>query len=130
MSEADATYPCPCCGYLMFAEPPGAPDNHICAICFWADCLSQLRFVTSIGANDVSLVDAQANYAAFGACEKSMEAHVRKPGPFERRDTLWRPFDVTHEAVEEEPPGGAYFLADDAFDPDPTAYYYWRKRDF
>lgn len=33
-------YPCPCCGYLQFGEPPGSYE--ICAICFWGDDAVQL----------------------------------------------------------------------------------------
>jgi len=35
MDQAASTYPCPCCGYLVFTEPPGSYD--ICSICFWED---------------------------------------------------------------------------------------------
>ncbi len=40
--EGNANYPCPCCGYLVFTEPPGSYT--ICPICFWEDDISQLRF--------------------------------------------------------------------------------------
>src|SRR5438045_4005235 len=35
-------YPCPCCGHLVFADPPGSSD--ICMICFWEDDATQLRY--------------------------------------------------------------------------------------
>ena len=60
-----SSYPCPCCGHLVFEEPPGSYD--ICPICFWEDGISQLRFVATTGANDVSLLEAQRNFSDFGA---------------------------------------------------------------
>jgi len=37
---SNVDYPCPCCGYLVFTEPPGSFE--ICPICFWEDDVSQL----------------------------------------------------------------------------------------
>lgn len=28
-------YPCPCCGHLVFEDPPGSYE--ICPVCFWED---------------------------------------------------------------------------------------------
>ena len=68
--------PCPCCGHLIFLEPPGSYD--ICEICFWEDDIVMLRWPTSGGgANHASLVEAQRNYAEFGASERARIAHVR-----------------------------------------------------
>ena len=58
------TFPCPCCGYMVFEEPPGSYE--ICPICFWEDDPSQLRFQRTTGANHVSLVDGQRNYERDG----------------------------------------------------------------
>ena len=41
--------PCPSCGHLVFDEEPGSYS--ICPVCGWEDDLSQLRFVTTGGAN-------------------------------------------------------------------------------
>ena len=72
-------YPCPCCGYLMFDEPPGSYD--ICKICFWEDDISQLRFPRTTGANHVSLIDGQKNFREFGACERRVLQFVRAVSP-------------------------------------------------
>jgi hypothetical protein len=70
--------PCPCCGYLVFAEPPGSYE--ICPICFWEDDELQLRFPTlEGGANSPSLIQAQKNFVEFGACEKRFQKNVRTP---------------------------------------------------
>jgi hypothetical protein len=89
-------YPCPCCGYVVFDEPPGSYD--ICPICFWEDDISQLRFVEmGGGANRASLVEAQRNYASFGCSERRLLAHVRPPSASELRDPGWRAVDVASE---------------------------------
>jgi hypothetical protein len=36
-----APYPCPCCGHLVYIEPPGSHD--ICKVCFWEDDIVMLR---------------------------------------------------------------------------------------
>ncbi|MET8428542.1 CPCC family cysteine-rich protein [Nocardia sp. NPDC004860] len=42
----------------------------ICPVCFWEDDPIQLRWPRSaIGANKVSLIDAQGNYQAFGSSD-------------------------------------------------------------
>ena len=76
-------YPCPCCGYLMFGEPPGSYE--ICKICFWEDDISQLRFVTRGGAS-IPLIEAQKNYATFGAIERRFLRFVREPCPEDVQD--------------------------------------------
>lgn len=87
-----AEYPCPCCGYLVFEDSPGSYD--ICPICFWEDDLSQLRFQRTTGANHVSLVEAQRNYAREGVCELRFRSNVRAPTATDIRDPDWRPFDL------------------------------------
>ena len=51
----DPSFPCPCCGYFMFKEPPNSYD--ICEICFWEDDALQLEFATTLdgGANTMTL---------------------------------------------------------------------------
>jgi hypothetical protein len=115
-------WPCPCCGYLVFDEPPGSYD--ICPICFWEDDLSHLRFMRTRGANHVSLIEAQQNYAVFGACEQRVKPFVRPPQPDERRDPEWRPVNVEADNIEDPIPGfdygRSYPKKDDA------VLYYWR----
>jgi hypothetical protein len=95
-------YPCPACGFLVFAETPGSQD--ICPICFWQDDASSLRYATiADGPNDVSLVEAQRNFVTFGASSERLKRHVRTPTTFDERDPHWRPIrpddvlDTSHD---------------------------------
>ncbi|WP_084515669.1 CPCC family cysteine-rich protein [Nocardia acidivorans] len=82
-------YPCPACGHRVFDEPPGC--HLICPVCFWEDDGVQLRCPTvAIGANRISLVEAQRNVIAFGACKERVRALVRPPAPREAMDPAWR----------------------------------------
>jgi hypothetical protein len=119
---AEASYPCPCCGYLVFDERPGSYD--ICPICRWEDDLSQLRFVHETGANNVTLIQAQANFARVGAKDSAFGTSARKPKPTDRRDESWRPFDPEIDVAEEQMDGKDYGLT---YRAEPDAYYYWRK---
>ncbi len=88
------SYTCPCCGYRTFSEPVGS-DN-ICPVCFWEDDLVQLAYPNLAGgANRVSLIEGQKNYALHGVCEPAMKQHVRKPSEGEQRDESWEPYDPT-----------------------------------
>jgi hypothetical protein len=116
-------YPCPCCGYLAFSEPPGSYE--ICSICFWEDDMVQLGFpFLGGGANQASLVEAQQAFARTGACEQRVLLHVRQPTPHDQRDPDWRPVD----------PDRDIFLDWDSTEdsrcwrelPYPTPLYYWR----
>ena len=61
-------YKCPCCGFYTFKEKPDGGYD-ICPVCFWEDDLIQSNDEDYCGgANNVSLRQARANYAAFGAC--------------------------------------------------------------
>lgn len=85
-------YTCPCCGYKTLEEkPPGTFD--ICPICFWED--DNVQFDDPDykgGANDVSLKEAQKNFLAFGASERRVLKHVRKPRKGDEKDPEWKPF--------------------------------------
>jgi hypothetical protein len=114
---SDVRYPCPCCGHLVFASPPGSDD--ICLVCFWEDDLGQLRWPhLEEGANAPSLADAQKNFAKFGAIEESHSGDVRPPLAEETLDAGFRPVADTDsfEAPNPEAP----------WPEDPTALYYWR----
>lgn len=75
--------PCPCCGYLTFGEDcPGSFD--ICPVCFWEDDPIQFTDPTyKGGANNVSLEEAQRNFAEFGASSREFIDKVRRPEPNE-----------------------------------------------
>jgi Cysteine-rich CPCC len=114
--------PCPGCGFLVFNEPPGSYD--ICPICFWEDDNVQLRFPDFAGgANRPSLIDAQRNFAEFGACEVRFLQRVRSPTAEDIRDPDWRPLDPLRDL---------YKALDrhDGTDDWPTEHtrlYYWRS---
>src|SRR5260370_4890469 len=94
-----AKYPCPCCGYLVFDEPPGSDD--ICEICFWQDDISQLRFQSlGGGANRVSLIEGQRNFDKLGASEPRLILHVRRPRPVDKHDPEWRPINEQTDNIE------------------------------
>lgn len=82
-------YKCPCCGYYTFDnKPDGSYD--ICKVCFWEDDPIQLEDPTyEGGANKASLIQAQKNYQEFGACEREMISHIRKPFPEELTGIDW-----------------------------------------
>ena len=118
----DPKYTCPCCGYLIFRQPPGS--DQICQICFWEDSISELRFPRNTGANHVNLIEAQKNYAEFGVSELRVLSFVRLPKESEVRDPEWKPIDEKIDFIEEPIRGTNY--GSTYFD-DRTKYYYWRK---
>ena len=84
-------YACPCCGWKTLDEKPPGTFN-ICAICFWED--DNLQFDDpdyAGGANHPSLRQAQKNYLEFGAVERRLIKHVRRPTKDDTRDPAWRP---------------------------------------
>lgn len=111
-------FPCPCCGYLVFAEPPGSSD--ICMICFWEDDAEQLRYPDLADeTNIMSLVEAQRNYGQHGAVDERLKGDVRRPTAEDVLDPGFRAIDPARDSFEPEPsasPGPA----------DATALYYWR----
>ncbi len=118
-------YPCPCCGYMSFAEPLGSYD--ICPICFWEDDDVQLQFPFTGGAN-IPLVAAQANFARLGVKEERVKAHVRPPMPGDVRDPEWRPLNLLHDAAPTDVLRGiAYFEASGECGGDESLYY-WRHQ--
>ena len=83
---------CPCCGYKTYLEE-NVGSYSICEVCFWEDDpLQSENPAMENGANKVSLIQGQKNFEEFGACEKEMISHVRRPSNNELRDPDWRPF--------------------------------------
>jgi hypothetical protein len=114
-----AAYPCPCCGHLIFREPPGSYD--ICEICFWEDDIVMLRWpTTGGGANHVSLVEAQGNYADFGASDLAHRVHVRPATDDDLIEPGWRPIDLERDSFEPEGEQTAPWPEDS------TVLYWWR----
>ena len=119
-----AEYPCPCCGYLVFDDGPGCDE--ICPICFWEDDLSQLRFPMMPGANHVSLIEAQQNYARDGVCEMRLQVHVRALQASDLRDPEWRPINAHTDHIERPVEGVDY---GNSYPQDRARLYYWRQND-
>lgn len=72
-------FSCACCCHRTLEEPPGGTFE-ICPVCFWEDDnLQSSKPDLKGGANVPSLRQAQANYRAFGACERRHLKHVRSP---------------------------------------------------
>ena len=114
-----AAFPCPCCGHLVFAEPPGSYD--ICPVCFWEDDIVQLRWPDMAGgANGPSLVEGQRNYQRLGAMEARFMDNVRRASPEEAMDIGWRPVDPTCDSFE---PNG---IQETPWPDDLTVLYWWR----
>ena len=120
-------FPCPCCGYLIFDEPPGSYD--ICPICFWEDNIVQLRFPEMGGGpNKISLIESQKNFAAMGACEERLCKHTRRPRAGETRDPSWRPIDPQRDQFEAYPSDKSHFdLIVEGWREDSARLYYWRR---
>lgn len=114
--------PCPCCGYLT-SSSPGSHD--ICPICAWEDDLSQLRFTEGRGVNGISLIEAQENFAAFGACKKRALKWTRPPGVKDVREPGWRPIDLAKDHIERQPPD--VDQGSETYPGDLTQLYYWRS---
>ncbi|MBX3314596.1 MAG: hypothetical protein KF906_09775 [Actinobacteria bacterium] len=114
-----ASYPCPCCGHLVFDEAPGS--YVICPLCFWEDDAVQLRWPTYAGgANRPSLIDSQRATSELGAMEFRFTGIVRGAAPDEPIDPLWRPIDPTVDSIE-DPTGPRR-----PWPEDPTTLYWWR----
>jgi hypothetical protein len=113
-------FTCPCCGYRVFAGPPGTEE--LCPICGWRDDLMHLRFPLFNGMpNGISLLDAQLNYSVLGAKDASALKTVRFPNAADERDPDWRPLDLD---VDNPQPMPVDF--DGLAEPeDPTSLYYW-----
>ena len=77
------SYPCFCCGYLTLgSESSGSFD--ICPICLWEDDNVQARDPDfPSGANSMSLTQARANFARYGAKSPGHVGRARKPLPEE-----------------------------------------------
>ena len=117
-----AEYPCPCCGFLTFDEPPGSYS--ICAICSWEDDISQLRFPTEGGgANKASLVRAQQEFIRINAPRDTSRIRQARMPHDVRRDSTWRPVDLNTDCPETPVAGKDY---GDSYPLDRTALYYWR----
>ena len=114
-----ADYPCPCCGHLVFREPPGSYS--ICPICFWEDDNIQLRWPDwPGGANKPSLIESQQNFMAMGAMEYRFAGNVRGAAADEPVEDRWRPVDPGLDSFED------LRVAEASWPHDLTVLYWWR----
>ena len=119
------SFTCPCCGHRTFDRPPGSYD--ICPVCFWEDDDVQLLDPAFRGgANSPSLMECQANYARFAACEERFGDRVRPPEPEEAPRVLQRRMhlvrDIAPARIREEFASLSEYalvlhLREDGFDP-------------
>jgi hypothetical protein len=71
----------------------------LCPVCFWEDAPGDARYN---GSNQVSLVEAQRNFAEFGACERAYRSTVRNALPEESRSPYWLTIDDLREKLVSE----------------------------
>ena len=115
------SFTCPCCGYRTLGEFPGSYE--VCAVCFWEDDEVQLLNPGySGGANTLSLIECQTNYARFGASDERFIKDVRPPLN-EERDPEWRPAEPADLAYARAPRD----LTEEEEDRLET-WYYWKRK--
>lgn len=68
----------------------------LCPVCFWEDAAGDAEYN---GSNQVSLIEAQRNFAGFGACERSHQDVVRTPLLEENRSPRWLTCDDLREKI-------------------------------
>jgi hypothetical protein len=76
------------------------------------------------GANHVSLIEGQRNFARHGACEIRFQSKVRGATPPEMRDPEWRPIDEQLDNIETPIAGVEHGRS---YPRDNTRLYYWRR---
>jgi hypothetical protein len=72
---------CPCCASLTL---PARGQYELCPVCYWEDDGQDdddADLVRNGPNGPVSLTQARANYAAFGACDQAFLHKVRPPTP-------------------------------------------------
>lgn len=73
-----AAYRCPCCKSLTLYERAG---YEICPVCYWEDDGQDDPYADQMrgGPNGMSLTQGRLNYKRYGAVEKRLKKHARKP---------------------------------------------------
>ena len=70
---------CPCCGYFTFEIEPNNTFE-LCPVCFWEDDGVQLNDPNyEGGANQVSLIQARANFKIYKSSEERFVEFTRNP---------------------------------------------------
>ncbi len=114
--DVKPSYPCPCCGFVVFDEEPGS--YAICPICDWEDDHVQLCYPSLIGgANRYSLWQGQLRVLArYPVAVMEANGYIRDP--------LWRPLRFEELTMERVPQTGTEYF-DMAANERPT--YYWTQ---
>jgi hypothetical protein len=115
-------YTCPVCGFLTLKEPPGSYET--CVVCGWEDDVSQLLFPSSLGANRVSLQQAQNNFVKIGFSNKNILLRLLKKNQNNyEKDPQWRLLraaDIKDRPADVDP--------SKVYPEDITELYYWRNQ--
>ncbi|WP_380282944.1 CPCC family cysteine-rich protein [Kitasatospora purpeofusca] len=100
----DTKRPCTCCGHLVFDAADGWPGSYgSCPVCCWEDDPQRLRRPFARDrANGPSLVEAQRNFRAYGACDQRGRRFARPATEDEPLDAAWRPIDPRADLFEDE----------------------------
>lgn len=78
---------CECCGYRSITQ-----EFEICDVCLWTHDEYQIAHPDDSGANgDLTLRQAQQNFALSGKCSPKYNDLDRIPGPDDERDPKWKP---------------------------------------
>ncbi|MER7708888.1 CPCC family cysteine-rich protein [Kitasatospora sp. NPDC097605] len=98
----DTRRPCTCCGHLVLDADDGWPGSYaICPVCSWEDDPVRLRRpFTPGGADRPSLVEAQRNFRAYGACDQRGRRFARPATEEEPLDADWYPIDPRSDRFE------------------------------
>lgn len=109
-------YPCPCCGYMTFDQPPGSYS--LCGVCDWEDDNVQLAFPLAGGANE-PLAVCQSKFLA--ALSERRLSELQSKGY--KRCPDWRPLQPSDLDQPGASPasGREYFEAMATVEP----RYYW-----
>jgi cysteine-rich CPCC protein len=89
LPERDRFYAaCACCGYFTIGGP-----FDCCDICGWLHDVNQEGdpYTGATGSNQMTLFDAQRNFAVFGASRRDWLPLARSVGRHDRRDPSWKP---------------------------------------
>ncbi|MDJ1135119.1 CPCC family cysteine-rich protein [Streptomyces iconiensis] len=113
-----SSYPCPCCGRLVYEAPPGS--FQICPVCGWEDDLVQLRWPGASGTNRRPLMEAQLLYREVGITHSEFVPKIRLPGEFWPLEAGFRV--IVPEFDDFEPDG----VMETEWPEDRTRLYWWR----
>ena len=74
-------YQCPCCGfYTLDSDAGDGPLFDYCEVCSWQyDPVAHKKPDTLIGANKITLQEANLNFQRYGASKREYKNDVRKP---------------------------------------------------